>query len=82
MKWTWRIARLAGIDIYIHATFLLLIYIVGISYWNQHGTLVAAGVYGCREYFAIAPEIKLAEGTEPCHLANVRVENTDRRLPV
>lgn len=41
MKWSWKIARIAGIDIYIHATFLLLIYLVGISYWNQQGTLAA-----------------------------------------
>jgi len=41
MKWSWKIARIAGIDIYIHATFLLLIYLVGISYWNQHGTVDA-----------------------------------------
>jgi Zn-dependent protease len=41
MKWSWKIARIAGIDIYIHATFLLLIYLIGISYWNQHGTVAA-----------------------------------------
>ena len=41
MKWSWKIARIAGIDIYIHATFLFLIYLVGISYWNQQGTLEA-----------------------------------------
>ncbi len=41
MKWSWKIARIAGIDIYIHVTFLLLIYLVGISYWNQQGTLAA-----------------------------------------
>lgn len=41
MKWSWKIARVAGIDIYIHATFLLLIYLVGISYWNQQGTIGA-----------------------------------------
>ena len=46
MKWSWKIARIAGIDIYIHATFFLLIYFVGITYWNQHGTLsaVVAGI--------------------------------------
>ncbi|MEZ5567604.1 MAG: site-2 protease family protein [Halioglobus sp.] len=46
MKWSWKIARIAGIDIYLHATFLLLIYLIGISYWNQQGTLAAvvAGV--------------------------------------
>jgi Zn-dependent protease len=41
MKWSWKIARIAGVDIYIHATFFLLIYIVGISYWNSQGTLAA-----------------------------------------
>jgi len=41
MKWSWKIARIAGIDIYIHATFFLLIYLVGISYWNEQGTLEA-----------------------------------------
>jgi len=41
MKWSWKIARIAGIDVYIHATFLLLIYLVGISYWNQQGTVAA-----------------------------------------
>lgn len=41
MKWSWKIARIAGIDIYIHATFLLLIYLIGISYWNQQGTIEA-----------------------------------------
>ena len=41
MKWSWKIARIAGIDVYIHATFLLLIYLVAISYWNQQGTIEA-----------------------------------------
>lgn len=41
MKWTWKIARIAGIDVYIHATFFLLIYIVSISYWSQEGNLGA-----------------------------------------
>jgi Zn-dependent protease len=55
MKWSWKIARIADIDIYIHATFLLLIYLVGINYWTEQGTLaaVASGlafilsVFGC-----------------------------------
>jgi Zn-dependent protease len=41
MKWSWKIARLAGIDVYVHVTFFLLLYLVGISYWNEYGTLAA-----------------------------------------
>ncbi len=46
MKWSWKFVRIAGIDIYIHVTFLFLIYLVGISYWHQEGTVqaVIAGV--------------------------------------
>ena len=45
MKWSWKIARVAGIDIYVHATFFLLLYLVGASYYSQKGTLAAA-MYG------------------------------------
>ena len=46
VKWSWKIARIAGIDIYIHATFFLLLYLVAIAYWNEQGTVgaVIAGV--------------------------------------
>ena len=55
MKWSWKIARIADIDIYIHVTFVLLMYLLGLGYWNQSGTLagVIAGVgfilaiFGC-----------------------------------
>ena len=39
MKWSWKIATIAGIDVFIHATFLLIIGWVGLSYWQQTGTL-------------------------------------------
>ena len=39
MKWSWRIGRFAGIDVYIHATFLLLVAFYGFTYWQQTGTL-------------------------------------------
>ena len=39
MKWSWKIGRFAGIDVYIHATFLLLIAFFGFSYWQQTRTL-------------------------------------------
>jgi Zn-dependent protease/predicted transcriptional regulator len=41
MKWSWKLTRLAGIDVYVHATFFLLIVWVGLSYWKLEGTLEA-----------------------------------------
>ncbi len=35
MKWSWKIARLWGIDIYMHVTFLLIILWVGFTYWVE-----------------------------------------------
>ncbi len=37
MKWSWKIARVAGIDVFMHATFLLLLAWVGISYYSAGG---------------------------------------------
>jgi Zn-dependent protease len=42
MKWSWKIARVAGIDVKIHATFLLIIIWIGVSYYMTSGTLAAA----------------------------------------
>ena len=39
MKWSWRIGRFAGIDVYIHTTFLLLVAFFGFTYWQQTRTL-------------------------------------------
>jgi len=36
MKWQWKLGRFAGIDVYVHATFLLLIGWVGVSHWIEH----------------------------------------------
>ena len=46
MKWSWKIGAVAGIGVYVHATFLLLIGWVALSYWLQGGNLatVLAGV--------------------------------------
>ncbi len=41
MKWSWKIARVAGIDVYIHATFLILLAWLAMSYWNQSGSAIA-----------------------------------------
>jgi Zn-dependent protease/CBS domain-containing protein len=47
MKWQWKIARIAGIDVYMHATFLLLIGWVALSHWTaqQSWSAVVAGVF-------------------------------------
>ena len=39
MKWSWKLGTFAGIDVFIHATFLLIIGWVGFSHWQQTGTL-------------------------------------------
>src|SRR6185503_4129252 len=46
MRWQWKLGTFAGFDVFVHATFLLLIGWVGYSYWLQHGTLakVAEGI--------------------------------------
>src|SRR5574342_378094 len=46
MKWQWKLGTFAGIDVFVHATFLLLIGWVGYSYWLQFGSFakVAEGV--------------------------------------
>jgi len=36
MKWQWKLGRFAGIDVFVHATFLLLIGWVGYSHWVEH----------------------------------------------
>jgi Zn-dependent protease/CBS domain-containing protein len=38
MKWQWKLGTFAGIDVFVHATFLLLIGWVGYSHWLEHGT--------------------------------------------
>jgi Zn-dependent protease len=39
MKWQWKLGTFAGIDVFVHATFLLLIIWVGYTHWLEHGTL-------------------------------------------
>lgn len=41
MKWSFKLIRLAGIDIYVHATFFILIAWIGLSYWQLEGSLIA-----------------------------------------
>ena len=41
MKWSYRIARISGIDIRIHVTFLLLLAYFGIMDWREGGSVAA-----------------------------------------
>jgi Zn-dependent protease/CBS domain-containing protein len=55
MHWSWKLGRISGIDVYMHATFLLLIAFVLFVYWmNGHnvattlmGLLLVLVVFGC-----------------------------------
>ena len=55
MKWSWRVGRFAGIDVYIHSTFFLLLGFIGLTNWLAHrslaGTLEGVGfmlaLFGC-----------------------------------
>ena len=54
MKWSWRVGSYAGIGVYIHATFLLLIGWVVLSYWLRGRSLAdtAQGVLFMLALFA------------------------------
>lgn len=41
MKWSWKIGRLAGIDVYMHTTFLLLVGWFALSYWLNERSVPA-----------------------------------------
>ncbi|MCX7754567.1 MAG: site-2 protease family protein [Anaerolineales bacterium] len=42
MKWQWKLGTFAGIDVFVHATFLLIVAWYGFVYWQQTGTLSGA----------------------------------------
>lgn len=42
MKWSFKIARFFGIDVYVHQTFFLLLLFFGISGYSQNGSMVQA----------------------------------------
>ncbi len=54
MRWSWRIGRFAGIDLYVHATFFLLILWVVVLHWLEGRSLqaVASGVIFILALFA------------------------------
>ena len=42
MRWSWKIAEIAGIGIYIHATFWLLLLFILYQYWSPRHSLADA----------------------------------------
>ncbi|MCH9698252.1 MAG: site-2 protease family protein [Gammaproteobacteria bacterium] len=40
-KWSWKIAKLADIDVYVHATFFILIGWIALRYWLIEGNIAA-----------------------------------------
>jgi len=55
MKWSWRLGRFAGIDVYMHATFLMLLAWMAVSYYlpRQSMTDVVNGLAFILALFAI-----------------------------
>ncbi len=55
MKWSWKLGRYVGIDVYVHATFLLVIGFIGVNYWLTgggvtamvEGVLFTLALFGC-----------------------------------
>ena len=41
--WSWKLGRVAGIDVYMHGTFLILLAWVGVSHYLQRHLLADAG---------------------------------------
>jgi Zn-dependent protease len=41
MPWSWRLGRIAGIDVYVHATFWMVIAWIALIHWNQSQSLAA-----------------------------------------
>ena len=41
MRWSWRLADIAGVSFYLHTTFLLLFSWVALIYWQQRQGLGA-----------------------------------------
>ena len=41
MAWSWKLAKIAGIDVYVHVTFLMLIGWIGMIHWSEGRSLAA-----------------------------------------
>ena len=41
MPWSWKLVRIAGIDVYVHATFFMVIAWIALLHWNESQRLAA-----------------------------------------
>lgn len=41
MTWSWKLARIAGIDVYVHATFFMVVAWIALIHWNESQSLDA-----------------------------------------
>ncbi len=41
MPWSWKLIRIAGIDVYVHATFFMVIAWIALIHWNESHSLAA-----------------------------------------
>ena len=41
MPWSWKLVRIAGIDVYVHATFLMVVAWIALIHWNESQSLAA-----------------------------------------
>jgi Zn-dependent protease len=41
MKWSWRVGKFASIDIYVHATFILLLMWIAVMHWMAEHSVAA-----------------------------------------
>ena len=41
MTWSWKLARVAGIDVYVHATFFMVVAWIALLYWNESRSIGA-----------------------------------------
>lgn len=60
MTWTWRLGKIAGIDLKVHWTFLILLVWIFWSYFSQSGE-VTAGLYGVAFILALFACVVLHE---------------------
>lgn len=53
MKWSYKVCRLFGIDVYLRVTFLAVLAFVGWFHWALDGTFASAAL----NYLQLAPEV-------------------------